>query len=92
MNIILRVSEEIKQKLKVVFRELSLMLLNSSDIQEDQMEGESGVTQSITEELHSSDIQGDQKEGEGGVTRSTIDELYSWDIQEDQMEGGSGVT
>ena len=42
------------------------------------MEGESGVTQSIIDELHSSDIQGDQMEGEGGVTRSIIDELHSW--------------
>ena len=30
------------------------------------MEGESGVTRSITDELHSSDIQGDQMEGESG--------------------------
>ena len=37
------------------------------------MEGESGVTQSIIEELHSSDIRGDQIEGESGVTRSIID-------------------
>ena len=32
------------------------------------MEGESGVTRSIIDELHSWDIQGDQKEGESGVT------------------------
>ena len=32
------------------------------------MEGESGVTRSITDELHSWDIQGDQMEGESGVT------------------------
>ena len=37
------------------------------------MEGESGVTRSIIDELHSSDIQGDQMEGERGVTRSFID-------------------
>ena len=43
------------------------------------MEGESGVTQSIVDELHSSDIQGDEIEGESGVTRSIIDELHSWD-------------
>ena len=36
------------------------------------MEGESGVTQSIIDELHSSDIEGDQIEGESGVTRSII--------------------
>ena len=41
------------------------------------MEGESGVTRSIIEELHSSDIQADQMEGESGVTRSIIDELDS---------------
>ena len=39
------------------------------------MEGESGVTRSIIDELHSSDIKGDQMEGESGVTRSIIDEL-----------------
>ena len=44
------------------------------------MESESGVTQSIIDELHSSDNQGDQMEGESGVTRSIIDELHSSDI------------
>ena len=39
------------------------------------MEGESGVTRSIIDELQSSDIQGEQMEGESGVTRSIIDEL-----------------
>ena len=37
------------------------------------MEGESGVTRSIIDELHSSEIQGDQMEGESGVTQSIID-------------------
>ena len=32
------------------------------------MEGESGVTQSIIDELHSWEIQEDQVEGESGVT------------------------
>ena len=41
------------------------------------MEDESGVTQSINDELHFSDIQGDQMEIESGVTRSIIDELHS---------------
>ena len=41
------------------------------------MEGESGVTRSIIDELHSSYIQEDQKEGESSVTRSIIDELHS---------------
>ena len=45
------------------------------------MEGESGVTRSIIDELGSSHTQGDQMEGESGVTRSFIDELYSSDIQ-----------
>ena len=56
------------------------------------MEGESGVTRSIIDEIRSSDIQGDQMEGESGVTRSIIDELHSWDIQRDQREAESGVT
>ena len=37
------------------------------------MEGESGVTRSIIDELDSSDIQGDQMGGESGVTRGSID-------------------
>ena len=41
------------------------------------MEGESGVTGRIIDEIHSSDIQGDQMEGKSGVTRSIIDELHS---------------
>ena len=41
------------------------------------MEGESGVTRSITDEYHSLDIQGDQMEGESGVIRSIIDQLHS---------------
>ena len=43
------------------------------------MEGTSGATRSIVDELHSTDIQVDQMEGESGVTRSIIDELHSWD-------------
>ena len=41
------------------------------------MEGESGVTRNIIDEIHSADIQGDQMEGESGVIRSIIDELHS---------------
>ena len=40
------------------------------------MEGESGVTRSIIDDLHSSDIQRDQMEGESGVTQSIIEELH----------------
>ena len=39
------------------------------------MEGESGITRSMIQELHSLDVQGDQMESEGGVTRYIIDEL-----------------
>ena len=45
------------------------------------MEGQSGVTRSIIDDLHSSYIQGNQMEGESGVTRSIIDELHSSYIQ-----------
>ena len=55
------------------------------------MEVESGVTQSIIDELHSSRNEGDQMEGESGVTRNIIDELILL-IQRDQMEDESGVT
>ena len=37
------------------------------------MEGESGVTRSIIDELHSLDIEREQMEGENCVTRSIID-------------------
>ena len=37
------------------------------------MEGESGVTRNIIDELHSSDIQGDQMERESDVPQSIID-------------------
>ena len=47
------------------------------------MEGESGVTRSIIDELHSSDILRDQNEDESGVIRSIIDEFHSSDIQGD---------
>ena len=49
------------------------------------MEGESGVTRSIIDEIHSSVIQGDELESESGVTRSVNDELHSWDIQKDRI-------
>ena len=49
------------------------------------MEGESGVTQSIIDELHSSDIQGDQIKGESGFGRSIIGEIHFSDIQADQI-------
>ena len=45
------------------------------------MEGESGITGSIIDELLYSDIQGDQMEGETGLRRSIIDELHSSHIQ-----------
>ena len=41
------------------------------------MEGESGVTRSIIDELHFSDIKGDQMGGESIFTRSIVDELHS---------------
>ena len=41
------------------------------------MENESGVTQSIIDQLHSSDIHRGQMAGERGVTRSITDELHS---------------
>ena len=45
------------------------------------MEGESGVSRSIIDELHSSDIQQDQIKGESGVTLNIIDELRFLDIE-----------
>ena len=45
------------------------------------MQGESGVTPGIIDQLHSSDIQRDQMEDESRVARRWIDELHSLDIQ-----------
>ena len=44
------------------------------------MEGASGVTLSMIDELYSSDIPRDRMVGESGVTRSIIDELHSSDM------------
>ena len=51
------------------------------------MEGESGVTRSIIDQLHFSEIQRDQMEGESGVTQSIFDELHSSEIQGDENGG-----
>ena len=56
------------------------------------MEGESGVTGSIIDELHCWDIPEDQMEGESVVTRSIIHKLHSWDIQGHETEGESAFT
>ena len=61
--------------------EVSLMNFILGNIQGDQMEDESGATESIIDELHCWDIQGDQKKGEGGFTRSIIVEFHSSDLQ-----------
>ena len=45
------------------------------------MEGGSGVTRSIIDELHSSEIVRVEMEGENGVTPIIIDERLSSDIQ-----------
>ena len=55
------------------------------------MEGESGVTQSIIDEVRSGELQGYHMDGESGVTRSIIDELPPWDIQGDQLQSESMV-
>ena len=68
MNIILRISNDINWNVKVVSLEVSLMnfIIRLSNL--DQLEGVSGVTRSIIDELHSSDIQRDQMEDGNGVT------------------------
>ena len=45
------------------------------------MEGESGVTRSIIDELHSSDIVRVEMEGQNGVTPIIIDERLSSDME-----------
>ena len=44
------------------------------------MEGETGNTRSINDELHSWNIQGHQMEGESSVTRYIIDQHHSSNI------------
>ena len=46
----------------------------------DQMEGETGNTRSINDELHSWNIRGYQMEGESSVTRYIIDQHHSSNI------------
>ena len=48
------------------------------------MEGESGVTRSIIDELHPSDIRRYKMLSESGLTRRIIQKVYSWDIEGDQ--------
>ena len=45
------------------------------------MEGKSGLTRSIIDDLHAWDIQRDQMEGGSGVGRSIIAELHSSDME-----------
>ena len=71
--------------MKVVLLEASLIDFVVPIWKEIKMEGESGVTRNIIDELHFRDIEGDQMEAEGGGTRSIIEELHFWDIQVDQM-------
>ena len=56
------------------------------------MEGESGVTRRMIDELHSSVFQGDQMEGESDIPRSVIDQFHCSDIKGDQMVGESRLT
>ena len=44
------------------------------------MEGESGVTRSLIDELECWDTKGDQTEGKKGVCRDIVDELHASDI------------
>ena len=45
------------------------------------MEGETGVTRSIIDDIHAWDIERDQMEGESCVARSIIAELHSSDME-----------
>ena len=49
------------------------------------MEGKSGVTRGIIDELHFLDNQRDQIDGKNGITRGIIHEIDSLDIQRDQI-------
>ena len=60
MNFILRISNEIKWKVKVVLVKVSLMNFILRISEGDQMEDKNGVPRSIIDELQSSDIQQDQ--------------------------------
>ena len=64
---------EVIRNVKGLLLEVSIDDLHSSDIKEDQLEGESCLNRSIIDELHFSDIQGDQIGGKRSVTRSFID-------------------
>ena len=48
-------------------------------MQGDQIQGENGVTRSVSDKLNTWNIQGDQIEDESGFTRSIIEEIHSSD-------------
>ena len=84
MNLIIRLSNKIRWKMKMVLLEVSLMKFNlriSNEIKcvgkvvllEGSFMNFRKITQSILDELHSSDMQWDQMEGDSGVTRTIID-------------------
>ena len=50
------------------------------------MEGQSGATRSIMDEVRSSDVQRDKMEGEMCVTQSIIDEFHSADMVKWKVE------
>ena len=63
MNFILRISNEIKWKVKAWCSQSVIDELHSSNIQGVQRESKNGVTRSVIDEVVSSDSQRDQTEG-----------------------------
>ena len=63
MNFILRISNEIKWKVKAWCSQSVIDELHSSNIQGVQSESKNGVTRSVIDEVVSSDSQRDQTEG-----------------------------
>ena len=81
MKFILWISKDIILKVKVVLLDVSVINFILRISIGDQVEGESGVTRSIIDEIHSLDIQRYHMKGESGFTRRIIDQLHSSDIQ-----------
>ena len=74
MNFIVRISKEIKCKVKVVFLKVSLTNLILWISKEIKAKVNVVLLEiAIIDELHSWHIQGDQMEGQSGVTRSVIE-------------------
>ena len=91
-DFILRISKEIKWKVKMVLLDVSLMNFIPGISKEIKWKVKVGLLE-VSLMIFILGISKESKiEGEGDITRNIIDELHFWNIQGDEKEGESGVT